>query len=78
MILRQLLPNALTRTKIGYWFFGCSAISYSTVLVGGLTRLNEAGLSMVDWHIIKGVKPPTNAVQWNNEFKKYRKYPEFE
>ena len=47
------------------------------VVLGGVTRLTESGLSMVDWHLIKGMKPPTTDEEWINEFKKYQEFPEF-
>lgn len=47
------------------------------VVLGGVTRLTESGLSMVDWHLIKGMKPPTTQEEWENEFNKYKQFPEF-
>lgn len=47
------------------------------VVLGGVTRLTESGLSMVDWHLIKGIKPPTTDEEWQNEFNKYKQFPEF-
>ena len=47
------------------------------VVIGGVTRLTESGLSMVDWHLIKGMRPPTTHEEWVAEFEKYQQYPEF-
>jgi cytochrome c oxidase assembly protein subunit 15 len=32
---------------------------------------------MVDWHLIKGIKPPRTQEEWENEFNKYQQFPEY-
>jgi cytochrome c oxidase assembly protein subunit 15 len=61
----------------GYWLLACSGMTFSMVILGGVTRLTESGLSMVDWNLIKGMKPPTTQQQWEDEFKKYQQFPEY-
>jgi cytochrome c oxidase assembly protein subunit 15 len=61
----------------GYWLLGCSGMVYGAVVLGGVTRLTESGLSMVDWHLIKGMKPPRSQQEWEDEFKKYQNFPEY-
>ena len=46
-------------------------------MLGGITRLTESGLSMVDWHLIKGMRPPLTQADWETEFAKYQQYPEY-
>ena len=48
------------------------------VLVGGLTRLNEAGLSITEWEVISGIIPPVTEEQWEEAFAKYREIPEYQ
>ena len=48
------------------------------VMIGGITRLTESGLSMTDWKPIKGTIPPLNEQEWNLEFEKYQQYPEYQ
>ena len=48
------------------------------VIVGGLTRLTESGLSMVDWKPISGVLPPIGEEEWTEEFNAYKQYPEYQ
>ncbi|XP_065834102.1 heme A synthase COX15-like [Oscarella lobularis] len=62
---------------VGIWLMGCCGMVVGSVVLGGVTRLTESGLSMVDWHLVKGIKPPTNEEEWKNEFEKYKQYPEF-
>lgn len=47
------------------------------VLLGGVTRLTESGLSMTDWHPVKGVKPPVTEEEWEAEFERYKQFPEY-
>ncbi len=62
---------------VGYWYLAASIMVFGIVTVGGLTRLTESGLSITEWNIIKGIKPPTNAQDWDIEFDKYKKSPEY-
>lgn len=61
----------------GYWLVGCAGMVIGSVVLGGVTRLTESGLSMVDWHLIKGMKPPRTQEEWEKEFERYQKYPEY-
>lgn len=61
---------------VGYWFLGCSGMVFIAVALGGITRLTESGLSMVNWKLL-GENLPTNQSQWEEEFSKYQQYPEF-
>tara|TARA_B100001027_G_C16250977_1_gene324403 strand:+ start:105 stop:1055 length:951 start_codon:yes stop_codon:yes gene_type:complete len=48
------------------------------ILVGGLTRLTNSGLSITEWELFKGVLPPLNEEDWNRYFNMYKKIPQFE
>lgn len=61
---------------VGYWFLGSSALIFGIVILGGLTRLTESGLSMVDWNLIHFSPPQTDAA-WAAYFDQYKMYPEF-
>lgn len=63
--------------KIGLWLAGCSGMVVGAVVLGGVTRLTESGLSMVDWKLIKDMIPPKNEEEWIQEFEKYKEYPEY-
>ncbi len=64
-------------TVLGYWLLFCAAVVYLMVVVGGITRLTESGLSMVDWKPIMGIIPPIGEQAWMAEFNQYRKSPEY-
>jgi len=42
-----------------------------------MTRLTESGLSITEWNILSGTVLPFSAQEWENEFEKYRKTPEW-
>lgn len=45
--------------------------------LGGVTRLTESGLSMVTWKFF-GEAPPFSEQQWQEEFERYKQFPEFQ
>jgi len=47
------------------------------VLVGGITRLTESGLSITEWNVATGILPPLNEAAWQEEFAKYKATPEY-
>ena len=47
------------------------------VVVGGITRLTESGLSITEWKPITGALPPLNEASWLSEFQKYKQIPEY-
>jgi cytochrome c oxidase assembly protein subunit 15 len=66
---------------------------WGAVTIGGLTRfvfrysvvihlfycsLTESGLSIVEWNLFRGMRPPMNDADWINEFEKYKQFPEYE
>lgn len=62
---------------IAYWLLFVAAMVFLMVVVGGITRLTESGLSMVRWEPISGIVPPLNHQQWLAEFAAYRTSPEY-
>lgn len=46
------------------------------IILGGITRLTESGLSMVTWRLL-GEKMPISETDWIIEFEKYKEYPEY-
>ena len=61
---------------VGHWLLGCAGMAFGAVALGGITRLTESGLSMVDWKLF-GRPPPADAQAWEEEFDKYKQSPEF-
>ena len=64
-------------TIIGLWLLILTAMVYLIILIGGLTRLTDSGLSMVDWRPILGTIPPLTNEDWIAVFNQYKNSPEF-
>lgn len=52
-------------------------LTASIIIVGGLTRLTESGLSITKWELFSGILPPLNANEWENYFLQYKEIPQF-
>ncbi len=67
--------------KINYLFINWLTVSlisvFLIILVGGLTRLTNSGLSITEWELFKGIMPPLNENTWNDYFELYKKIPQF-
>lgn len=66
-----------THPVVGYWLYFNAAMTFTIVVVGGLTRLTESGLSITEWNVISGMKPPRSQQEWEEEFEKYKQFPEY-
>ena len=62
---------------IHYWLTTCCFFVIVMVFIGGLTRLTESGLSIVEWNIFSGIFPPLFNNDWVELFDKYKQFPEF-
>ncbi|MEQ9636152.1 MAG: COX15/CtaA family protein [Devosia marina] len=59
------------------WLYGLAAFVLLIVVVGGITRLTESGLSITSWKPISGVLPPLNQAEWEAEFEAYKQIPQY-
>lgn len=59
------------------WLYAVAAMVVVIVMVGGITRLTESGLSITQWQPITGVLPPLSEAAWQAEFDLYRQTPEY-
>lgn len=66
-----------SRRAVSIWLAILFAMVALMVIIGGLTRLTDSGLSITEWKPITGAVPPMGAETWNAEFAKYQKSPEF-
>jgi cytochrome c oxidase assembly protein subunit 15 len=60
------------------WIYTLALMTAAMVLIGGLTRLTEAGLSIVVWQPITGAIPPLSDAAWDEAFRQYQQYPEYQ
>ncbi|KAI0643736.1 COX15-CtaA-domain-containing protein [Trametes meyenii] len=67
----------LSPPAVGGWLLASAGLVFTVIVVGGITRLTESGLSITEWRPITGVLPPLSRAQWEAEFEKYKATPEF-
>ena len=63
--------------QIANWLILCAAVILGMILLGGVTRLTDSGLSMVEWKPLIGVIPPIGEQAWQETFEKYKQFPEY-
>src|SRR5438045_66275 len=54
-----------------------AALVFAMVVVGGITRLTESGLSITEWKPISGAIPPLTQADWQHAFDLYRQTPQY-
>ena len=62
---------------VANWLFVVAGLIVAMVVIGGITRLTESGLSITQWKPISGIIPPLNDAQWQAEFANYKRIPEY-
>lgn len=62
---------------ISNWLYAVAFLVFIMVIVGGVTRLTESGLSITEWKPITGAIPPMSETVWESEFEKYKQIPEY-
>lgn len=68
---------APARRQIALWLFCLCGFVALVVLVGGMTRLTDSGLSITEWKPVTGMLPPLSLETWQQEFEKYQQIPEY-
>lgn len=64
-------------SAIANWLYGVALLVFAMVVVGGITRLTESGLSITEWNVVTGILPPLSEAAWVAEFEKYKQIPEY-
>jgi len=72
--MREKNPNKY----VCIWLASCCFLIFLMIIIGGITRLTDSGLSIVEWHPLTGLLPPINSNAWNEVFSQYQKTPEFQ
>ena len=75
--LSQIRYAADKLRPVRIWLYAMAAFVLLMVVVGGITRLTESGLSITSWKPISGTLPPLNDAQWNAEFDAYKQIPQY-
>lgn len=70
--------HAGTTGAVAVWLAVCCAMVFVMVVLGGVTRLTESGLSITEWKPLLGWIPPVTADAWQQAFEKYQASPEYQ
>ena len=71
------IENKLLKKYISYWLVIMFWLVSIIIVVGGLTRLTDSGLSITEWELFSGFLPPLTEAQWNIYFNLYKEIPEY-
>tara|TARA_B100001057_G_scaffold241421_1_gene241747 strand:- start:239 stop:1255 length:1017 start_codon:yes stop_codon:yes gene_type:complete len=69
--------NPKINKQLSFWLISMFWIISSMIIVGGLTRLTDSGLSITKWQLFSGLFPPLNHNDWVGYFNLYKEIPEF-
>jgi cytochrome c oxidase assembly protein subunit 15 len=67
-----------SRRAIAFWLLAVAGLIALMVVVGGLTRLTDSGLSITEWKPIHGALPPLSDADWQEEFEAYKTIPQYQ
>ncbi len=77
-------PGGIDRARSGargairLWMLTLFALVCVMIVVGGMTRLTDSGLSITEWRPVTGAIPPYTAEMWQEEFEKYREIDQYQ
>ncbi len=72
-----ILNNKSYKNLLLYWLITLIFLLITMIIVGGLTRLTDSGLSITKWELFKGLLWPKNLEQWEFYFSQYKEIPQF-
>src|SRR5690606_29516110 len=70
-------PQTRRETAVAAWLYACCAAIFLMVVIGGVTRLTESGLSIAEWSPLIGTLPPLTQAEWDRVFELYRQTSEY-
>lgn len=76
--LSSAAPAGRSNRPVVAWLFVCCAMIFAMVVIGGITRLTESGLSITEWRPVTGAIPPLSEEAWQAEFARYRQIPQYQ
>ena len=69
--------NSKIKNQLSLWLLMMFFLISIMIVVGGLTRLTDSGLSITQWELFSGIFPPLNNKQWIDYFNLYKEIPEY-
>lgn len=64
--------------QVARWLIFCAVVIFGMIVLGGVTRLTNSGLSIVEWKPLMGTIPPLTEHDWQEVFDKYKQFPEYQ
>ena len=71
------IDNLRTKSYVSRWLAFMFCLISLMIIIGGLTRLTDSGLSITKWQLFSGVLPPLSTNDWENYFNLYKEIPEY-
>ena len=71
------IENHHLKKSVSIWLIIMFWIIALMIVVGGLTRLTDSGLSITEWQLFSGFLPPLNESDWDKYFSLYKEIPEY-
>ena len=71
------IENNVTKKQLSFWLGFMFWVVSLMIVVGGLTRLTDSGLSITKWELFSGFLPPLTDEKWIDYFNQYKQIPEF-
>lgn len=75
--MNYIKPSEYYNPAVYIWLLLLTTMVLLIIVIGGLTRLTDSGLSMTDWRPLLGIIPPLNENNWQSVFEMYKLTPEF-
>jgi len=72
-----MFKNEKYYNLFSFWLISLITLVAFMIIVGGLTRLTDSGLSITTWEVFSGILPPLNQVQWERYFLEYKSIPQY-
>ena len=69
--------NTKINNQLSIWLIVMFWIISFMIIVGGLTRLTDSGLSITEWELFSGILPPLTNASWDNYFNLYKQIPQY-
>ena len=73
----QILLRKEFFNLVYYWLLSILILVGIIIVVGGLTRLTDSGLSITRWDVVSGILPPLTTKAWDHAFNLYKEIPQF-
>ena len=71
------IENIKLKNNICFWLAFNYFLLSIMIIVGGLTRLTDSGLSITQWELFSGIIPPLSEIEWKKYFDLYKEIPEY-